>query len=111
MVPNIGKRLPNQMSVYSAEMMAIEVRPDRAVLCVDSLAALQSIRSWNSSRQDLLLEIQLTLYRLHRTRISVKFCWVPAHVGIKENEGADQNCQNSNKNEQYNRYAVWKNRS
>ena len=86
------------MSVYSAEMMAIivglhwveEVRPDRAVLCVDSLEALQSIQSWNSSRQDLLLGIQLSLDRLHRTGISVKFCWVPAHVGIKGIEGADK---------------------
>ena len=67
-----------------------EVRPDGAVLCVYSLAALQSIQSWSSSRQDLLLEIQLSLYRLRRTGISVKFCWVPAHVGIKGIEGADK---------------------
>ena len=59
---NIGKRLPDQMSVYSAEMIIIgfqwveEVRPDRVVLCVDSTAALQSIQNWKSNRQDLLLE-------------------------------------------------------
>ena len=98
---NIGKRLTDQISVYSAEMMAIifglqwveEVRPDRVVLCVDSLAALQSIQSWNSNRQDLLLETQHSLYRLHRTGIFVRFCWVPAHVGIKGNEGADKNAK------------------
>ena len=55
--------------------------------CLDSLAALQSIQSWNSSRQDLLLEIQLSL---HGKGISVKFCWVPANVGIKGNYGADK---------------------
>ena len=81
------------MSVYSAEMMEIivgsqweeEVRPDRAVLCIDSLAALQSIQIWNSSRYIIYIA-----YRLHRTGISVRFCWVPAHVGIKGNEGADK---------------------
>ena len=95
----IGKRLPDQMSnVYSPEMMAIiiglqwveEVRSDRVVLCVHSLATLQSIHNWNSNRQDLLLETQQSLYRLHRAGITITFCGVPAHVGIKGNDGADK---------------------
>ena len=66
-----------------------EVRQDRAVLCVDSLAALQSIKSSNSSRQDLLLKIPV----LQRTGISVIFCWVPANVAIEGNEGANKTAQ------------------
>ena len=54
------------------------------------IAALQSIQSGNSNRQDLLLEIQLNLYRLHGTGISVRFCWVSANVGIEGDEGADK---------------------
>jgi len=43
-----------------------------------------------SNREDLMLEIQQSLFRLQRLRTDVRFCWVPAHVGIKGNEGADK---------------------
>ncbi len=62
---SIGRRLSDQLSVYTAEIMAIilglhlveEVKPDRVVYCVDSLAALYSILNMKSNRENLLLEI------------------------------------------------------
>ena len=85
------------LSVYTDEMMAViiglqwveEVLPDRVVLCVDSVSALLSIRSRESARPDLVLEIQLSLYRLRNIGKRVEFCWVPAHVGVRGNEDAD----------------------
>lgn len=102
---SIGKRLPDQASVYTAEMMAIivglqwveEVKPDRVVCCVDSVAALYSIQNMKSNREDLMLEIQQSLFRLQRLRIDVRFCWVPAHTGVQGNEGADNIAKKSTK--------------
>jgi hypothetical protein len=79
---SIGKRLPDQASVYTAEMMAIivglqwveEVKPDRVVCCVDSAAALYSIQNMKSDREDLMLEIQQSLFRLQRLGIDMRFC-------------------------------------
>uniref|UniRef100_A0A8C9Z4M2 ribonuclease H n=1 Tax=Sander lucioperca TaxID=283035 RepID=A0A8C9Z4M2_SANLU len=94
----LSKRLSDQLSVYTAEMVAAiialqwveEVRPDRVVLCTDSLAVIKSIQSMTSVREDLLMELHHSLLRLHRGGIDVQFCWVPAHKGVKGNEGADK---------------------
>ena len=92
-----AKRIPNRLSVYTSEMVAVimglqwveVVRPDKVVLCVDSVSVLLSLQSLKSSREDLLMEIHQSLYRLYRSDIKVCFCWVPAHVGIEGNEEAD----------------------
>lgn len=85
-------------SVYTAEIMTVtlclqwveEVRPDRDVSCVDSLAVLLSTQSMKSNRKDFVLEIQQSLQRQHRRGVEVQLFWVPAHVCIKGNEGADK---------------------
>ncbi len=66
------------ISYQFAEMMAIivglqwveEIKPDRVVCCVDSVAALFSIQNMKSNK-DVMLEIH---------QIEVRCCWVPAHV-------------------------------
>lgn len=95
---NMSKRLSDQLSVYTAEIVAViialqwveEVRPDRVVICTDSLSVIKSIQSMESAREDLLLELNHSLLRLHRGGIDVQFCWVPAHEGVKGNESADK---------------------
>ena len=62
-----------------------EVRPDRVVLCVDSSAALQSIQSWNSNRQDLLLHNKAYIGQGYLSNLAG---FLP--IGIEENEGADK---------------------
>ena len=95
---SISKRASDQLSVYTAEMLAViiglqwveEVRPDRVVMCTESLSILQSIQSTTIAREDILIELNHSLLRLHRGVIDLQFCWVPAHEGVKRNECADK---------------------
>ena len=59
------------------------------VTASDSWAALTSIKTMKSCRQDLIIVIHNTLYRIHKRGLTVCFIWVPAHVGIEGNEGVD----------------------
>ncbi len=43
-----------------------------------------------SVREDLMIELYHSLLRIHRGRIDVQFCWVPAHEGVKGNSYADK---------------------
>ena len=95
---SISKRALDQLSVYTAEMLAVviglqwveEVRPDRVVICTDSLSSLKSIQSTTTAREDILIELNHSLLRLHRGGIDLQFCWVPAHEGVKGNQCADK---------------------
>lgn len=74
-----GKTKPDLMSVYTAEIMAViiglqrvgEVRPDRVVGGVDSVAVLRSTPSMKSNGEDLMLEIRQSLFRFHRPGVEV----------------------------------------
>ncbi len=67
-----------------------EVRPDKVIICSDSLAVLGSIHSLETNRTDILTEIMIRLYSLRQVGIIIRFMWVPAHVGIQGNEEADK---------------------
>uniref|UniRef100_A0A8C1XU29 Uncharacterized protein n=1 Tax=Cyprinus carpio TaxID=7962 RepID=A0A8C1XU29_CYPCA len=94
----MAKRLSDYVSVFTTELLAIilalqwieEVQPARTVICTDSMAALSSLLSGKSeARQDLVLEVLQSLYRIRQLRIEVTFIWVPAHVGVDGNEEVD----------------------
>lgn len=94
----IAKRISNKLSVYTAEMVAIiislqwveQVKSLKVVICSDSAAAMQSMKSGETAREDLLLEVYLILLNLQHLGIDVHFCWIPAHTGIEGNETADK---------------------
>ena len=67
-----------------------EVKPSKVVICSDSAAALQSIKTGQTVREDLIIKIYMLLLNLQQLRIDVHFCWIPAHVGIEGNEIADK---------------------
>jgi len=94
-----AKRTSDNISVYAAEMIAIqialqwveEIQPTTVVICSDSYSALKSILSGKSeSRQDILIEVLQSLYRICQLRIIAEFLWVPAHVGVEGNEEVDK---------------------
>ena len=78
------------MAVIMGLQWVEKAKPVKVVLCVDSVSVLLSLQSLKSGREDLLMEVHQSLYRLFRIGIKVCFCWVPAHVGIKGNEEADK---------------------
>lgn len=95
----IGKMITEGVSVYTGEMLAImfalqwieDTRPLRAIICSDSSSSLDSLQNSHSdSRPDILIEIQMTLYRIQMMGMTVVFVWVPAHVGVRGNEMADR---------------------
>jgi len=65
----IRLRLTDEVSVYTAKLTAIiiglqwveQVRPNKIVICSDSSSALISIFHARSDREDLIMEIYLSL--------------------------------------------------
>jgi len=101
------KRISDDVSVFTGEIMGIilalswieEVRPLRSLICSDSSSSLYSIKNNQSnSRPDLLLEIQLILFRIQAMGLIVIFTWVPSHIGVIGNELADRYAKQASKN-------------
>ena len=89
-------RLPNSASSYTAELTAVvhalketsKINARRFVIYTDSKSIIQALCQYNPS-QPLVQKAQEWLYILHSRHKSVRFCWVPSHVGITGNEVAD----------------------
>ena len=94
---HIKERTTDHLSVYTVELAAIILGLEwiegndhnNALIASDSWAALTSIKTMKSCRQDLIYKIHNLLHRMHNNDMTVCFIWVPAHVGIEENEGVD----------------------
>ena len=54
------------------------------------MAALHSLDTGHSSREDLIIEMRHLLLQLRNLAIIIEFCWVPAFIGIRGNEEADK---------------------
>ena len=88
--------LPGHSSVFSAELVAIyktlcfiEVSHEALHLILsDSLSSLLALRSFYPCNP-LIQDILTRLTSLDRAGKTVKFCWIPSHVGIAGNELAD----------------------
>ena len=93
----LKKKLPLCISVFTAELYAILTALKQIVLLdeknfvifSDSQSALKALNVFNSFNP-LINEILEWLILIKRKRKNVKFCWVPAHVGVSGNESADE---------------------
>ena len=91
---NFGFKLSQECSIFTAELFAIlqALRhvhgPNKYVVCSDSLSALQAMQCPYSSHP-LICLIHDKLYSLQRGGTTIRFYWVPGHVGIAGNELAD----------------------
>ena len=95
------KRLPDESSVYSAEVIAIDLamniianhKSSKFIIYSDSKSVLQTLQSKNSSTPLItrLLDKMNTLSKNN----SIILTWIPSHIGIQGNERADRAAKKS----------------
>lgn len=93
-----GYKLPPHVCVFTCELVAIlmalywvdEFRPIDATIFTDSLSALQSMIHIGKHPRKIVLEILGVYTSMFKHGISLRFVWVPSHVGIMGNELADK---------------------
>ena len=94
-------RLSDNVSILAAELEAIHAAVKiisesstaeikRYIIHTDSLGALQSLQSENStSRPIQIANIKASISAAIERGVEIELCWIPGHVGIKGNETAD----------------------
>lgn len=94
----IGARLPDDCSIYTAEFWAINQSLKwiqtqthlKHVIITDSLSVLNSIKTGSTkSRENMLEETMLLLKELEGKQHTIEFLWVPSHINLIGNEKAD----------------------
>ena len=92
-------RLTDQVEILTAELIAIrqvllyltKEKTDSVVIYCDSLSALQSLEKGESrSRPNLLREIIHLNHSINAAGTTIRFHWIPSHVGLNGNERADK---------------------
>lgn len=99
---HVKRSMNNNASVFTAECVALSDAVNIAItlsntnihIFSDSLSALQSLQftSFNSKTNFYVLEIKEKYNQFLRKNpnSSIKFFWIPSHIGIRGNEDADQ---------------------
>jgi ribonuclease HI len=90
------RRLPNNSSIYSAELTAILLALQyirrsshtRFIIFTDALSTLQALQGFNFTNP-LLQDVISQILSLPSHKI-IKFAWIPSHIGIPGNERVDQ---------------------
>ena len=74
--------------VVAAMEMIASRKEQKYTIFVDSKSVLQALESYDS-RNSIVIKILEWLHLIQRRGREIKFCWVPAHVGVSGNESAD----------------------
>ena len=89
------KRLPNESSIYSAEVIAIDLamniianHKSSKFIYSDSKSVLQALQSKDSSTP-LIIRLLDKMNTLSKNN-SIILTWIPSHIGIQGNERADK---------------------
>ena len=89
-------RLPNNSSIFSAELKAIDLALNhieqdaywRYIIYTDSLSVMQALEG-EKTDNPLIVSLLEKLSRLCE-RADIVFCWLPSHIGIRGDEEADK---------------------
>ena len=92
-------RLPNNSSIFSAELKAIDLALNhieqdaywRYIIYTDSLSAMQALEG-ETTDNPLIVNLLEKLSRLCE-RADIVFCWLPSNVGINGNDEADKSAK------------------
>ena len=102
----VGIRIHNWASSTQTELVAILLALSKvkqtgrnAVIFSDSMAALSSLTSDNSVYPNLIQKARKKIKQIIEKGNMIKFVWIPAHVGIKGNERADNIAKNATSND------------
>ncbi|XP_023235538.1 uncharacterized protein LOC111634934 [Centruroides sculpturatus] len=93
----VAEQISSNSSIFTAELHAIHLALNyvirkghcRCVIYTDSVSALQALISCEPSSHSIVIKIRKLFSHLLARNFSIKFCWVPGHVGIRGNEEAD----------------------
>ncbi|XP_072394987.1 ribonuclease H1-like [Diabrotica undecimpunctata] len=93
-------RIPDTATIFTGELYAIYQallqananKVNKMLIVTDSMSSLHLIKKIYT-QHPLALLIKEELKKLHTKDISIKFLWVPSHVGIAGNEAADRNAK------------------
>ena len=109
---NLGtssSRIRNLSSIFTAEAEGIKralrfilISPNinrKYVIFSDSKSVLESLQNF-STKNTVIKETIDLIQRILISRKTVKFCWVPGHVGIVGNENADQAAKRAQRREE-----------
>ena len=98
-----GVKMHDMASVFSAELQAIELglksiprhlHERSCTFYSDSLSSIQAIKGAKLEDKRIGTIYEL-LEQLEKQKISIDFCWIPGHAGIKGNEAADTYAKNT----------------
>ncbi|XP_023220583.1 uncharacterized protein LOC111622440 [Centruroides sculpturatus] len=93
----VAEQISSNSSIFTAELHAIHLALNyvirkghcRCVIYTDSVSALQALISCEPCSHCIVIKIRKLFSHLLARNFSIKFCWVPGHVGIRGNEEAD----------------------
>ena len=96
------KKLPDSTSIFTAEATAVvealslidRKKFKSSVVYSDSKSVLEALKKFNPSHPSIQ-KAQEWLFHLSVRHKSVKFCWIPGHVGIEGNEMADSEAKDA----------------
>ena len=95
---SIGVRLPDGISIFTAEAKAVELAikaikalpfSKQFMIFTDSLSLLQTIENQNL-RNPIIGSILRNIHEIRKQDKEIRFCWIPSHTGIAGNDKADQ---------------------
>ena len=93
-----SKRLAKDTGIYNAELIALfkavklardDNRSTSTVIFTDSQSVKNSIENRNTDHP-LISKMLHSILEAHRGGKRITVCWVPAHIGIPQNEQADE---------------------